>query len=338
MIKVAVVVPNWNGKATLTECLNSLLNQTTQAHIIVVDNGSADGSVDFIKENYQGITVITNKKNLGFAGGVNTGIERAIKMGVSYVALFNNDAVADKDWVKQLVSALEKDDSIGIGTCKFISMDKKRIDSTGDFYTSWGLPYPRGRGELVSSNYDSEIDIFGASGGASIYRIKMLVSIGLFDSDFFAYYEDIDLSFRAQLSGWKVVYAPDAIAYHSIGATSSKLRGFTTYQTMKNLPWILCKDVPFKLLPTILPRFFIAYAAFAVSSVKRKEGRFAIKGALICLLMGPKKIIQRWGIQHKSTVSANYIRQLLVYDLPPNAKKLRTLREKWWRLSRRKSI
>ncbi len=125
-----------------------------------------------------------------------------------YIGLFNNDAVADKDWLKNLTQVLDENSDTGIVTCKLVDANNQHLDSTGDIYTVWGLPFPRGRGEPVSTKYDDKTDIFAASGGASLYRTKMLEEIGLFDEDFFAYYEDVDLSFRAQLAGWKVKYAP----------------------------------------------------------------------------------------------------------------------------------
>ena len=211
-IKVSVVVPNWNGMDSLPACLDSLLAQTQPCRIIVVENGSKDGSLEFLQTHYPQAELIIHKKNKGFAGGVNGGIQKSIEDGDDYVALFNNDAVADEDWLKNLVNDLKVNTDTGIATCKFMSMDKKHLDSTGDLYTRWGLPYPRGRGEPVSDVYDDFVQVFAASGGASLYRVSMLEKIGLFDEDFFAYYEDVDLSFRAQLAGWKVRYVPEALA------------------------------------------------------------------------------------------------------------------------------
>jgi GT2 family glycosyltransferase len=333
MLKTAVVVPNWNGKDSIQTCLDSLLIQTLKPHIIVVDNGSVDGSLELIKNNYPDIDLIANQNNLGFAGGVNKGIERAIELKLDYVALFNDDAVADKNWLSYLVKSLGNNDNTGIATCKFMTIDRKRFDSTGDLYTTWGLPYPRGRDEPISTKYDDLTDIFAASGGASIYRIKMLKQIGLFDKDFFAYYEDVDISFRAQLAGWKVKYVPESIAYHQIGASSSKIKGFTTYQTMKNLPWIIVKDVPARLLPMILPRFKLAYWGFIFSAFQRKQGWYALKGLAVSLVLMPKKLIQRHSIQRNRKVTPAYINSILSHDLPANADRLRSLRSKWWKLT-----
>lgn len=330
MKKTAVIVLNWNGKDSIADCLSSLVAQSFKTQIIVIDNGSVDGSLEFIKDNHPDIDLIVNRRNVGFAAGVNQGINRAIKLDLDYVALFNNDAVADKNWLKHLVDTLDSNKAVGIATCKFISLDRSFIDSTGDLYTIWGLPYPRGRKEPVSDIYDNSLDIFGASGGASLYRVSMLKEIGLFDKDFFAYYEDVDVSFRAQLAGWKVKYVPLAIAYHQIGATSNKIKGFTTYQTIKNLPWVVVKDVPFGLMYKVLPRFCLAYLSFIISAFARGQGRYAVKGLVVSIVFLPKKLVQRCKIQLSKKVTTKYIASIIIHDLPPNASKLRGL---WWKLT-----
>jgi GT2 family glycosyltransferase len=241
--------------------------------------------------------------------------------------------VADKAWLKNLVDELEQNQEVGIATCKLTDSKKELLDSTGDLYTTWGLPFPRGRGEPVSDKYDALTDVFGASGGASLYRVSMFNEIGLFDEAFFAYYEDVDISFRAQLAGWKVKYVPAALAYHQIGATSGKIKGFTTYQTLKNLPIIVRKNVPLQLLPTVLPRFWLAYTAFFWRAVARGQIWPAFKGWFVAFILLPKNFIQRYPIQKNRKVPVDYIRSILTYDLPPNAYKLRNLRAKWWKLS-----
>lgn len=323
--KVSVVIPNWNGLEELPACLDSLLAQSQEHRIIVVENGSRDGSLEFLQKNYPQVELIVHKRNKGFAGGVNAGIRRSMADGDDYVALFNNDAVADKDWLKNLVDDLDLNDDAGIATCKFQSIDGKHLDSTGDIYTSWGLPYPRGRGEKVSDKYDDFVQIFGASGGASLYRTSMLQEIGLFDEDFFAYYEDVDISFRAQLAGYKVRYVPESIAYHQIGATSSKISGFTTYQTIKNLPWIIWKNAPFSVFVRVFPRFAVAYYLFILSAAWKGNAWAAMKGATVSFVLLPKKLIQRLVIQHRRKVTSRYIWDIMTHELPPNARKLRLL-------------
>lgn len=324
--KVAVVIPNWNGIDKIGACIDSLLAQSSTPCIIVVENGSMDGSLEFIKEKYPDVNLLPQHQNLGFAGGVNAGIQCAIKSGYSFVALLNNDATVHKDWVKSLVDTLENNHTAGIVTCKLLNEDRSSVDSTGEQYSIWGLPYPRDRGLAESKAHNKQEEVFGASGGASLYRCVMLKDMGLFDQDFFAYYEDVDISFRAQLAGWKVLYEPEAEAYHATGSTSRKVKGFTTYQTFKNQPLLLLKNVPTRLMPIILPRFAIAYSFIYISSLLGGRGWPATKGFLRMLSLLPKKLAERRHIQKSRKVSMDYIYSILVHDLPPNATKLRRLR------------
>ncbi len=335
--KVTVVVPNWNGREEVGDCLKSLEKQTLKAHIIVVDNGSIDGSLQHIKKYFKKVELIEHAENKGFAGGVNAGIKKAMQDGARYVALLNNDAIAAKTWIEELARALDENDSVGIVTCKLMDAAKTHLDSTGDYYTTWGLPYPRGRGEPVSDKYDRETAVLGGSGGASMYRSALFEDVGLFDEDFFAYYEDVDISLRAQLAGWKVRYEPKAVAYHQIGATSGKIKGFTTYQTMKNLPLLLWKNVPGQYLWRVLPRFTFAYCLFFARAVQRGHGKMALQGWLKSWQLLPLKLIERHEIQSARGVSAKYIWTLMPHDLPPNARALRKIRGKWWQFTGRKA-
>ena len=333
MNNTLVIIPNWNGVKSIGKCLSSL--KCKASNILVIENGSIDGSLEFIKSSYPDIRLIINKENLGFAGGVNQGLDVAINENYKYAALLNNDAIANKDWLENLVNEMENNPSVGIATSKILSSDGSTIDSTGDLYTNWGLPFPRGRKEKSSTIYDQDKEIFAASGGASIYRIDTLKEVGLFDEDFFAYYEDVDISFRAQLAGWKIQYVPSAIVFHQIGATSKKIKGFTTYQTMKNLPLLFYKNVPRKYFFSIGWRLGAALFLFLLRSLQRKDGFAAIKGLCKAFYLIPKKTKERNRIQTTAKVSNEYIWTIITHDLPPNAKALRKLKKACGRMKAR---
>lgn len=334
--KTAVVIPNWNGKKDLPVCLDSLLCQTLKPTIIVVENGSVDGSAEFIEENYPDITLIKKSKNYGFSGGVNIGIQYALDHNFTYIGILNNDAEVDQTWLEQLVSTLDQNKQVGIVTSKIVSSDGSYLDSTGEFYTTWGLPFPRGRSEKNTMAYDKDLEVFGASGGATLYRADLFRHIGLFDDKFFAYYEDIDISFRAQLAGWKVYFNPKAITKHQISATGGKVKGFFTYQTMKNLPILFWKNIPLRYTPIMFPRLFFAYWMFVANAFTKGNGLAALKGNVAWLLLIPHTFMERWRIKKLQTVPDTYIWSQLVYDLPPQATRLRTLRAKWWSIRRKK--
>lgn len=330
--KPVVVIPNLNGGDELLAALESLQKQTLEPYIIVVDNASTDGSVAKLVDHYPSVEVIRHKKNKGYAGGVNPGLKRAIELGAKYTAPFNDDAVANKRWLEELVNHLETHPKVGAACCKVVTADKERLDSTGDYYTNWGLPYPRGRREYNLTKYDELTDIFAASGAASLFRVKALQDVGLFDEAFFAYYEDVDLSFRLQLAGWKVSYVPSSVVYHHIGLTSGRIKGFTTYQTMKNLPLLAFKNVPGRYLWKVWWRLTLAQTMFFGRAVTRGQGWPAFKGVLMALFWLIVKIPARRRIQSGRRVSDEYIWSRVVKDLPPNANALRHLRSRWWKL------
>ncbi len=317
MEKIFVVVPNWNGADLISKCLKSLEAQTQKATIVVVDNGSVDESVSVIEANFPDVHLIKLPGNTGFAGGVNTGIRYALEQKADAIALFNNDAVADKDWLKELSASLGANPEAGIATCKLLRSDKQHFDSTGDFYSIWGMSFPRARNQKDTGQYDQPGEVFGASGGASLYRASMLQDIGLFDEAFFAYYEDVDISFRAQLSGWKVMYNPASTAYHHVGATSSKLGSFTRYHATKNFYMLYAKNMPGWLYWKYLPRFtFLAVFLFA-SSVLRGGGIAYVRGVTRAFINTPHIIRERRHIQKNRKVSPAYIDSILYKNRPP---------------------
>jgi GT2 family glycosyltransferase len=325
---LAIVVLNWNGISDTLSCIRSISG--FDSHIIVVDNGSLAAEVDEINKStssLENVSLILCESNLGFAGGVNIGIKHAIKAGYNYVALLNNDAVADRNWATELVNALEADPSLSIATGLLLNESGKNIDSTGEQYSTWGMPFPRNRGDRVAAAPESGY-VFGATGGATLYRTSLFKEIGLFDESFFAYYEDVDISFRAQLAGHKVYYTNKAIAYHKQGATSSKIPGFTVYQTFKNIPLLYTKNVPAGLLLPIGARLFLLYGLIFANAVKNGSGVYALKGWLASIwYFWTKSLWLRIGIQRNKTVTTQYINSIILHDLSPDQTGMRRFRK-----------
>ncbi len=317
MKKIFVVIPNWNGADFIAPCLESLQSQTQKHTIVVVDNGSVDESVSVINEQFPSVHLIKLLKNTGFSGGVNAGIRYALEQKADYVALFNNDATADIDWLQNLVNILDKDESVGVATGKLLRSDKKHLDSTGDFYSIFGMPFPRGRNQKDNEQYDTPEEVFSASGGASLYRVSMLEEIGLFDEKFFAYYEDVDISFRAQMAGWKVMYTPDARAYHRIGATSSKLGGFTRYHATKNFYLLYTKNMPGWLYWKYLPLFTLQAVRLCASSILKGGGVAYFKGMLRAIILVPYVMNKRIGVQRRRKISIRELDKKLYHHRPP---------------------
>ena len=323
MNRLAIIVLNWNGSDDAIECIESLTEQTLKPTIIIVDNNSSDNSVS-VFEKYisihkrEDITLIKNLDNLGFAGGINTGLVHAREQGFEYIGVLNPDAIADKKWCRALVDELSAHLDCSIATGIMQRRDGKTLDTTGDFYTTWGLPGPRNRDEPVENAPSKPGEVFGATGGGAIYRAAIFDDIDMFDEDFFMYYEDVDLSFRAQLAGWKVRFTPEAIAYHKVGASSKKVPGLAVYNTFKNLPLVFIKNVPRQLFWYIGIRFFLTYWLIFASAVRHGNGWPALKGILASIVHKPAAYKKRLTIQKNRKASVDYIRSIIHSGPLPN--------------------
>ena len=284
---VSIIVLNYNGRHLIGECLDSLRNQTYKnIEIIVVDNGSSDGSADFLNERYKNsITLIENSENLGFAEGNNIGIKAS---SGDYIALLNNDAVADSLWLGELVKAAgESGKTYGMWASKVLFYNNRNmIDTAGHLIFPDGLNRGRGKGETDTGQYDRKEEVFFPSGCAALYTRELFDRIGGFDPDFFAYGDDTDIGIKARLAGWKCLYVPTAVVYHKSSATAGAYSPFKAYLVERNRVWILLKYFPllrifFSLFYTSLRFTLQAYGAFAGTGA---AGRFVEGSSKLALL------------------------------------------------------
>ena len=275
--KVSIIVLNYNGRHLLEECLESLLRQTYQQYeIILVDNGSTDDSVPFLENRYHSrIRLIKNSVNLGFAEGNNIGI--AASEG-AYIALLNNDAVADSHWLEELVSvSLVSDGTFGMWASKIMFYDRRDvIDTAGHLIYPDGLNRGRGKHETDHGQYDKQEEVFFPSGCAALYAKKMIDEIGAFDKDFFAYGDDTDLGIKARLAGWKCLFVPTSVVYHRSSATAGTFSSFKVYLVERNRIWVLVKYFP--LCDIMISPWYtfvrLALNSYAVLTGKGAAGRF----------------------------------------------------------------
>jgi GT2 family glycosyltransferase len=303
-VRISVVIPNWNGRRRIGECLAALREQTVdQLELIVVDNGSTDGSVEFIRERFPEAVVLPLPVNLGFAGGVNIGMNAS---NGEFIALLNNDAVPDRRWAEELLAAMEKGD---IAASLMLQRDDPDVvDSRGEAFSKWGLPYPDGRGERASAMpADGYPEIFAASGGGSIYRRAVLEDIGTFDTQYFAYLEDVDLGFRARFAGYRIVLAPRARVLHQRGATAGMLEHFQLYHFIKNSQLLFWKNLPSRTLIGALPRFAAIQALLLAASVIRGAGLTALKAYAEVALAFPLILLKRRRVQRRRRTSPKEI-------------------------------
>ncbi|SCG86090.1 glycosyltransferase family 2 protein [Methanobacterium congolense] len=275
-MKVSVIIPNYNGKNFLRNCLKTLKNQKCEFQVIIIDNASSDNSVNYIKNNYPEFNIITNDENLGFAAAVNQGISAS---KTDYVFLLNNDTELEENCISNLVRCIESDENIFAVSSKMIQFENRDLmDDAGDAYTLLGWTKKLGNGRSPDL-YNKKREVFSACAGAALYKRNLLNEIGYFDENFFAYLEDVDISYRARIHGYKSIYCPEAVVYHhGSGTSGSKHNAFkvkisarnNVYLPYKNMPWPqLALNILFLLLG-----YFIKYLFF----LKEGYGKYYLDG------------------------------------------------------------
>lgn len=312
---ISIIIPNFNGLSHLEACFNSLRQQSYREFVVIlVDNNSSDDSVKYTEENYPEVKILELDSNTGFSVAVNEGIKHSINILKSdFILLLNNDTECKKDFLEEMLNGF-KNENTGSVACKMINFyDRNIIDDAGDFIKRKGSPYARGFGDLDTGQYEKEEYIFGACAGAAIYKKEVIEKIGYFDVDFFAYYEDVDYSFRMQLSGYKCFYNPKAVCYHKRGATTKLKSGFQTMLCEKNLIALRLKNYPASTLIRWFPYFFLIrfvryYRFYRDHSPELMKS--ALKGYFKGLSEIPKSLKKRSKIQKMKKVSTQYIESL----------------------------
>lgn len=309
--KVTVIIPTVNKKELLKSCLRSLKLQTFKDfEVIVIDNGSTDGTVSMLQQDFSEVKIIKNSSNRGFVA-VNQGIKQA---NSEFVALLNNDAVAKEDWLEEFVKGLERNPKAGFAASKILKFDKVTIDSVGDgFNLNIMGGYALGSGEQDKEEFNQERYCFSASGGAAIYRKETFKKVGLFDERFFAYFEDIDFGFRANYLGFKCIYLPKAIVYHLGGQTSVHNSLYHLRLTDRNKIITVIKNLPLK--------YFLEYRKSSFDLIFWPVIEFFKQGPrvlpffwnrILILIWLPVIILQRRKIMRTKIISDAEVRRLLV--------------------------
>ena len=322
--KIAVIIINWNGKHLLEECLISVRNQDYNNYkTILVDNGSSDGSVACVRERFSEVKIISLNENTGFAKANNIGIYKALKdKEVEYIALLNNDAIAEKNWLSEMFQVIKKDQKIGSVAPKILKYYKRdEFDSMGMKIRIIGS----GMNNLVNKKnddkYSKSVEIFGPTGCSCLYKKEMLEDIVIkdeyFDNDFFAFCEDLDLNWRARLRRWKSFTAPMSIVYHK-GSESFQVYSFSkAYHSHRNRLFVILKNYPFKYFVKGMLFFIFSYTYYFSSilsnkgySARTKEkigylntAKFIIKGWISFFMFLPRMIKKRLYIKKRKLIT-----------------------------------
>lgn len=308
--KVAVVIVNFNGERYLERCLTSVLAQTYPSfEVVLVDNGSTDGSVALVREQFPSVRVIAAGENLGFAKANNVGI-RATDSPL--VATLNNDTWVEPDWLEQLVRVMESDPqacaerSRRIGTCAskmLFAHQPDIINSAGVCVDPVGIAWDRLGGVPETADVEEPMDVFAACAGAALYRRTMLDDVGLFDEDYFIYLEDVDLSWRSQLMGWRTVYVPQARVYHVHSGTTQEASPFKNYHLARNKVWTVIKNYPSPHFWLYLPLILLYDVGTILYTLLVRGDTSALRGRLAAFRRLPEAWRKRREIQGRRRAS-----------------------------------
>jgi GT2 family glycosyltransferase len=274
---VSVVVPNWNGLKWLPRCLGALEEQLLPAaEVIVVDNGSTDGSLEYLGSAQRGVQVVALAHNTGFAHAANCGLRYARH---DLVALVNTDVLLAGDWLQRMTAALQRDPGAAGVACKMVSLtDPSRVYDAGDILRRDGACEQRGRFALDDGRWDEPGEIFGPCAGAALYRRSAVLELGGFDERYFAYLEDVDLALRLRLAGWRCRYEP-VVALHAGEGSSHQLRGGHQFLVTRNTILLTVKAFPLSWLPMVTYR----QLAWAWHAARERRLRIHLRALLAAL-------------------------------------------------------
>ena len=281
MNKVAVIIPNYNGKKYLTDCLKSLQKQTFKDFcVIIVDNASTDGSTEAVKD-LPGVSIIRLSENTGFANAVNVGIRAAAEKEISaeYAFLLNDDTRCDEGAIEALVKTMDKNPKVFATQAKMLQFkDTNKVDDAGDFYCALGWAYAPSK-DKDSAKYNRRTLITSACAGAAMYRMRAFDKIGLFDDVHFCYLEDVDIGYRARLYGYKNLCEPKAIVYHAGSASSgSRHNAFKVELAASNNLYLIYKNMPLLQVLLNLPFIITGILIKHIFYMKKGLGTAHIKG------------------------------------------------------------
>ena len=319
---VSIIVVNWNRAGLLIDCLGSLSRQSySNYEMILVDNGSSDDSVRFVKENFSLVKVVELPENRGFTGGNCAGLKVA---NGEFIALVNNDTRVHESWLENLMQPMLNDRSVGVCVPKILFEADGSFNSAGSGITTAAVGFNHVL-DFRTEGLDSPNRVFGACGAAVLYRRRMVEEIGFLDEDFFLYDEDTDLSFRAQLAGWTCAYVPTAVVHHVANASAGRLSDTHVYYHTRNLEFVWIKNMPTSLMLRYAHQKLLQeIGSFAYLCLRPGKWRAFFRAKRDAVKMLPKMWRKRREIQRRRRVTDRYIGAQLtsMFDLAMLRQKL----------------
>lgn len=298
---VSLIIVTYNAEKFIHDCLISVKSQRyTSYETIVVDNNSIDNTVEIIKNHYPWVKLICSQENLGFTGGVNLAY---FYSSGRYIALLNPDTKADSQWLSNLIHAMSEDEELGICASLMIKWGTNLVDTAGDGCTRAGKGFKIGHNEPAEL-YQENKEVFAACGGAALYRQDMIKDIGFFDQNFFLLHEDTDISFRANLAGWKCKYIHNAVVEHRVSASIGYKSSLAVYHSIKNSDQVWLKNMPGLLLFVTLPEKIISdIASFIYLGIIHRKFREYLKAKLYVSTNLAIILKNRKNVQNKMRIS-----------------------------------
>ncbi len=310
---LSIIIPHLNGRHHLDDCLNSLRQQTfPDFEIILVDNGSTDGSQNYLQTHFPEVRLIELGDNKGFTGACNAGRQNARG---NILVLLNNDTKADPNWLQAIVNAFEQHPQVGIIASKLLLFDKRdHFHAAGDTMRIDGIPGNRGVWQQDIGQYDQTELIVGACGAASAYRREMVDEIGFLDDDFYFSCEDVDIAWRAHLAGWQVLYVPTAVVYHKLKASGGS-GVISSYHDGRNFLYLLWKNYPTTLFRKNWQTILRAQSQISREALRAWRGEAArarLRGQLAGLFGLFKMLPKRRHIQANRRIDDESLTALLI--------------------------
>lgn len=306
MNEVTVVIPNYNGIGYLKACLDTLKEQSCQSfQVLLVDNGSADGSAAFVREAYPWVEILALDANYGFCKAVNLGIEAA---KTPFVFLLNNDTETDKDCIKELLDVMRQNPRCFSCQARMVKLhEPDKMDDGGDYYCALGWAFALGK-DKPCEQYLQARSIFASCGGAAMYRRSVFAQIGMFDEAHFAYLEDMDIGYRARIYGYENRYAPRAVVRHvGSGTSGSRYNAFKVSHSSRNNVYMIYKNMPLAQILLNAPLLFLGFFVKWLFFVRKGFGKEYLRGLLAGVKLareGEKVPFQKRHLKHYVRIQA----------------------------------